>query len=111
TPAGSAGSQKAERRTNASWTSCHASLKTDPKGDVAATVESVAKACASTTGMHVVGTFKGNQAATNPPQTFPFKAEANHCYRAYAAAAAGITDLDLLIKDSSGAVAGEDSTE
>jgi hypothetical protein len=110
-PSGSAGSQKAERRTSASWTACHATAKTDPNGDPVAQVDTLASACASTTGMHKLQSFKGTQAASNPPQSFPFHAEANHCYRAYAHAAATIKDLDLLIKDSTGAVAGEDSTD
>jgi hypothetical protein len=62
--------------------------------------------------MHAVGeTFKGTQSAANPPQKFPFKAKARHCYRAYATSASTIKDLDLLIKDSTDAVAGEDSTD
>ena len=112
TPAGSAGSTKAERRKSAAWVSCHASYKADATNDLTASVDTMAKACADTTGMHMVNSFKGTQSATNLPQSFAFHAEANHCYRAYAvAAAAGIQDLDLLIKDSAGAVAGEDSTD
>jgi hypothetical protein len=71
----------------------------------------MAKGCADTTRMHLVGSFKGTQAASNAPQSFPFKAEANHCYRAYAVAASSIQDLDLLLKDGTGALAGEDSTD
>jgi hypothetical protein len=112
TPSGSAGSKKAERRTNPAWATCHSTYKPTATDDLSADVDKMAKACASTTKMHVVGdTFKGTQTASNVPQSFKFKAQASHCYRAYAAAAPGITDLDLLIKDSTGAVAGEDSTE
>lgn len=112
TPAGSAGSKKAERRTNATWSSCHQTFKPTAADDMAADVDKLAKACADLTKMHVLGdTFKGSQGASNVPQSFKFKAVANHCYRAYAAAAPGIKDLDLLIKDSTGAVAGEDVTD
>jgi hypothetical protein len=61
--------------------------------------------------MHQVDSFKGTQSAANLPQAFPFHAEASHCYRVYAVAGAGIQDLDLLVKDSTGAIAGEDSTD
>jgi hypothetical protein len=111
TPAGSAGSQKAERRTNPAWAPCHSAYTLAPNGDVVAAVDQMAKGCADTTRMHLVDSFKGSQAANNPPQSFSFRAEANHCYRAYGVAASGITDLDLLVKDSTGAVAGEDSTD
>jgi hypothetical protein len=110
-PAGSAGSQKAERRTNAAWVECHASFTVPLSTDVGVAVDRMAKGCADTTRMHFIDAFKGSQAANNPPQSFKFHADANHCYRAYAVAAGGITDLDLLIKDSDGAVAGEDSTD
>jgi hypothetical protein len=111
TPAGSAGSKKAERRKSAAWAPCHQSYKLDPSADLATSADQMAKGCADTTRMHLIDSFKGNQAASNAPQSFHFKAQANHCYRAYAAAAATIQDLDLLMKDSTGAVAGEDSTD
>ena len=70
------------------------------------------KACQKATKMKEIGkTFKGKQADKDPPQSFPLKAKAGHCYRAYAQAAEGIKDLDLAIKDSTGAIAGEDSTD
>jgi hypothetical protein len=72
----------------------------------------MAKACAALTKMKEVGKpFKGKQADKDTPQSFPLKAKANHCYRVYAQAAEGIKDLDLAIKDSTGAIAGEDSTD
>ena len=110
-PAGSAGSKKAERRTNPAWAPCHSSYAAATSADLPASADQLAKGCADTTRMHFVDSFKGTQAANNPPQSFKFHADANHCYRAYAVAASGITDLDLLIKDSTGAVAGEDSTD
>ncbi len=104
-------SQKAERRTNPAWTPCHATFAPDPKTDLTASVDQLAKGCLDTTKMHMIDSFKGTQSAANLPQAFPFHADASHCYRAYAVAASGIQDLDLLIKDSAGAVAGEDSTD
>jgi hypothetical protein len=72
----------------------------------------MAKSCAAATKMKPVGkTLTGKQGDQDPPQSFPLKAEANHCYRVYAQAAVGIKDLDLAIKDSAGAIAGEDSTD
>jgi hypothetical protein len=111
TPAGTAGSTKAERRTSASWAPCHQSYKVDTSADLATSVDQMAKGCADTTRMHLVDSFKGSQGAANAPQAFHFKADANHCYRAYAVAAPTITDLDLLMKDGTGALAGEDSTD
>ena len=110
-PAGTAGSTKAERRTSPAWAPCHQSYKLDGTADLATSVDQMAKGCADTTRMHLVDSFKGSQGAANAPQAFHFKAEANHCYRAYAAAASTIQDLDLLMKDSTGALAGEDSTD
>jgi len=79
---------------------------------VAKDVAAMAKACAKETKMKIVGqTIAGKQGDQDPPQSYPLKAEANHCYRVYAQAAEGIKDLDLAIKDSAGAVAGEDSTD
>jgi hypothetical protein len=110
-PGGSAGSKKADRASNPAWSACHSSFK-PASADLGAEVGKMAQGCASVTKMHVVGeTFKGHQSASNPPQSFKLKAQAKHCYRAYAAAAGAIADLDLLIKDSEGAVAGEDSTD
>ena len=108
--AGSA-SKKAERRTNPAWVPCHSGFTLDAKADVTSSVDQLAKGCMDTTKMHPVDSFKGSQSAANLPQSFALHAEAGHCYRAYAVAALGITDLDLLIKDSTGAIAGEDSTD
>jgi hypothetical protein len=104
-------SKKAERRTNPAWAPCHAAFTPDPKADLGASVDQLAKGCLDTTKMHALDSFKGSQSASNLPQSFAFHAEAGHCYRAYAVAAPGIQDLDLLVKDSTGAVAGEDSTD
>jgi hypothetical protein len=112
TPAGSAGSKVAERRTSPTWTECHKGYKPTGTSDLGADVDKMANACAATTKMHITGdSFRGTQAASNVPQTYKFHALAKHCYRVYAAAATTITDLDLLVKDSTGAIVGEDSTD
>jgi hypothetical protein len=75
-------------------------------------VAAMAKACQAATKMKLIGkTLTGKQSDQQPPQSFPLKAEAKHCYRVYAQAAEGIKDLDLAIKDSTGAIAGDDSTD
>ena|SRR5882672_5291904 len=105
------GSTKASKKTEAAWASCHQTYAAKQK-DVAKDVAAMAKACAKETKMKIVGqTIAGKQGDQDPPQSYPLKAEANHCYRVYAQAAEGIKDLDLAIKDSAGAVAGEDSTD
>ncbi len=62
--------------------------------------------------MHRMGEpFTGEQKAADKPQTFPWKARAGHCYRAYGVGAAGIKNLDLLMQDSEGSVLGQDGTD
>jgi hypothetical protein len=105
------GSKKATKKTDPSWASCHQTFKAKNK-DVAKDVDAMAKACEGATKMKPVGkTLTGKQSDQDPPQSFPFKAEAKHCYRVYAQAADGIKDLDLAVKDSTGAIAGDDSTD
>jgi len=110
-PAPNPGSKKATKKTDASWAACHQSFKAKNK-DVSKDVAAMAKACEAATKMKLVGkTLTGKQSDQQAPQSFPLKAEAKHCYRVYAQAADGIKDLDLAIKDSAGAIAGEDSTD
>jgi hypothetical protein len=110
-PAGSAGSLKAERKTSPSYSSCHSSYKMATQ-NVATEVAQMAQGCAAITKMHALGApLQATQTAASAPQSFPVKAQANHCYRVYGAAVTGIKDLDLVLKDSTGAVAGEDSTD
>jgi hypothetical protein len=104
-------STKVTTKNDPAWAGCHQSYEAKNK-DVVKDVAAMAKACAKVTKMKEVGKpFKGKQADKDPPQTFPLKAKANHCYRVYAQAAEGIKDLDLAIKDSTGAIAGEDTTD
>jgi hypothetical protein len=110
-PAPNPGSKKATKKTDATWAGCHQSYKAKNK-DVSKDVAAMAKDCESATKMKLIGkTLTGKQSDQQPPQTFPLKAEAKHCYRVYAQAAEGIKDLDVAIKDSAGAIAGEDSTD
>ncbi|MGH7272259.1 MAG: hypothetical protein ACREJ3_17655 [Polyangiaceae bacterium] len=110
-PPPAAGSTKVTIKNDPAFASCHQSYVAKGK-DVSKDVAAMAKGCAKVTKMKLVGkTLKGKQADKDSPQTFPLKAKANHCYRAYAQAASGIKDLDLAIKDSTGAIAGEDSTD
>jgi hypothetical protein len=105
------GSKKVTKKNDAAWATCHQSFKAGNK-EVSKDVEAMAKLCAAPTKMKLIGkTLTGKQSDQDPPQSFPLKAEANHCYRVYAQAADGIKDLDLAIKDSTGAIAGEDSTD
>jgi hypothetical protein len=91
--------------------SCHRSYKPIAK-DVSRDVAAMAKSCEKPTKMRLVGkTITGKQADQDQPQSFPFDAKANHCYRAYAQAADGIKDLDLVIKDSAGVAVGQDATD
>lgn len=104
-------SSVAKTKTDATWAACHTSFKAKGK-DVSNDVAAMAKACATATKMKLVGkTLTGKQGAEDAPQSFPFDAKANHCYRAYAQAAEGIKDLDLVVKDSAGIVVGQDSTD
>jgi hypothetical protein len=48
-------------------------------------------------------TVTGDQSDAQAPQSFPFRAQANHCYRVYAQAAAGLQDFTLALRDSAGA--------
>jgi hypothetical protein len=102
-------------KTDPMWATCHQSYKAKAK-DTKADVQAMGKACAATTKMKPVAAaggkpWTGKQADQDKPQTFSFDAKANHCYRAYAQATDGIKDLDLVIKDSSGVIVGEDSTD
>lgn len=113
-PAAKPGSTKATAKNDPAWAACHQSFK--PKGkdkDVSKDVTALAKSCAKATKLKLIGakTITGKQSDSGPPQTYPLKALANHCYRVYAQAGDGIKDLDVAIKDSTGAVAGEDSTD
>jgi len=110
-PPPNAGSTKVTTKHDPTWASCRAGADVKKK-DVSRGVEALGAACAKATGMKVAGkTLTGAQGDQDPPQAFPLKATANHCYRVYALGSEGIRDLDLAIKDSTGALAGEDATD
>jgi hypothetical protein len=101
----------ATTKSDATWVACHQSYKAKNK-EVSKDVSAMAKACEGPTKMKLVGkTLTGKQADQDKPQSFPFDAKAHHCYRAYAQAADGIKDLDLVMKDSAGVIVGQDSTD
>jgi hypothetical protein len=105
------GSTKVTLKSDPTWAGCHQSYDAKKK-DVAKDVAAMAAGCAKVTRLKMSGKqLTGKQSDQDPPQSFPLKAEANHCYRVYAQASEGIKDLDLAVKDSTGAIAGEDSTD
>jgi hypothetical protein len=98
-------------KNDPAWATCHQSYEAKKK-DVSKDATAMAAGCAKVTKMKLLGKqLTGKQGDQDPPQSFPLKAEANHCYRVYAQASEGIKDLDVSIKDSTGAIAGEDSTD
>ena len=110
-PTPSAGSSKVTIKTDPAWAACHRSYKAKAR-DVSKDVAAMAMGCAGLTKMKLVGkTLTGKQSDQQPPQSFPLEAKARHCYRVYAQAEDSIKDLDLAIKDSVGALAGEDATD
>ncbi|HEV3190709.1 MAG TPA: hypothetical protein VGY54_09455 [Polyangiaceae bacterium] len=109
-PPSSPGSTKAATKTEPAWATCHEKYKAkgkDPSADVAA----LAKGCAKASKMKLIGkTLTGKQSDSGPPQSYPLKAEANHCYRVFAQAQESIKNLDVAIKDSSGTIAAQDGS-
>ncbi len=104
-------SKKITQKHDAAWAACHATFTPKSK-DVLAEVQKLAKGCADATKMKALGApTKATQADKNPPQQIKLKAQAGKCYRVYAIADTGITDLDLLLKDSAGEIGAEDSTD
>jgi hypothetical protein len=104
-------SKKADKKVVGSeWADCHKDVKST--ANHTADVAKLGKACEKATKMKAMGkVLTGSQDAEGKPQQFPLKAEAGKCYRVYAAADKGITDLDIAIKDSNGDIAGDDSTD
>jgi hypothetical protein len=110
-PPPSAGSTRVTAKKDPAWAQCHRGYEARKK-DVAKDVAAMAQGCAKATGFKLQGKqLSGKQSDQDPPQSFPLKAEAGRCYRVFAQGSEGIRDLDLAIKDSTGAIAGEDSTD
>ena len=104
-------STKITLKQDPAWAACHATFQPKSK-DVLAEVQKSGKGCADVTKMKPVGApTKATQADKNPPQQIKIKGAAGKCYRVYAMAETTIKDLDLLLKDSTGAIAAEDSTD
>jgi hypothetical protein len=97
-------------KTDATWASCRPKRRSNGSNP-AAEVAALTRACASVTKMKPVGkTIIGKQTAADSPQSYPFPAEANHCYRVYVEAEAGIEDIEVVIDDSAGIAAGQGSS-
>jgi hypothetical protein len=91
------------------WAACHASFKS--KAAPEAAVAAMAKGCAAATKMRMLG--KPESATIDSqgqPRSYPLHAKAGKCYRVYGWADPGVTDLDVVLLDSTGATAGEDET-
>ena len=104
-------STRASLKLVSTWRSCHENFAVGV-GDVRAEVAKLAQGCAEATKMHKVGEpFTGEQTAAAKPQTFRWKAQGGHCYRAYGVGVPSIKNLDLLLLDSAGASLGQDGTD
>lgn len=90
---------------------CHQPLK---GADLAAATTSVATGCVDATKMHQLGstTAGEGQASTDTMvKSIPLAAKANHCYRIFGTAESTVTDFDIAVMDSTGKLAGEDTTD
>jgi hypothetical protein len=106
-------STRAALKLDSTWHRCHEAFVpgTDPR-DVRADVARLAGGCATATGMHrVEGPLTGEQSAAAKAQTFHWKAQGGHCYRAYGVGGAAVKNLDLLMVDSGGIVLGQDGSD
>jgi hypothetical protein len=104
-------SKKVFVKHDPAWAACHATYK-PMSTDLVAESNRAGKGCEAVTKMKpILRPQSGTQGDTNPPQEVKFEGKAGNCYRVYAMADAGIKDLDLLLKDSTGAIAAEDSTD
>jgi hypothetical protein len=103
-------SSKAAPKIDPSWTACAETMKSkglDPVREVAA----LSSACAAVTHMKLVSkTLTGKQSDADAPQSYPFQADANRCYRVYAQADGRIESLNVAIVDSAGIVTGQGSS-
>ena len=101
----------ATTKSDATWAGCHQSYQAKLK-EVSKDVAAMAAGCKTATKLKQVGkTLTGKQADQDAPQSFPLDAKANHCYRVYAQASDGISDLDIVVKDSAKVIVGQDSTD
>jgi hypothetical protein len=101
----------AATKTDASWAACLHARKPSSK-TVTADVTATAAACADGSHMKPDGApITGKQSDRDPPQSFPLEARAGRCYRAFAQAGDGITDLHLVLRDSAGIEVAHDDAD
>ncbi len=102
-------SKRADVKHDPSWAACHATFKSTASPEIA--VAAMAKGCAAATKMKPLG--KPESATLDSkgqPSSYPLHAKAGKCYRVYGWADSGVTDLDVVLLDSTGATASEDET-
>jgi len=108
-PPSTPSSTKATTKNEPAWATCHEKFKA--KGNPSADVAALAKGCAKASKMKLIGkTLTGKQSDAGPPQSYPLKADANHCYRVFAQGQESIKNLDVAIKDSSGNIVAQDGS-
>lgn len=106
-------STKVETKSDPAFAACHNTFK-PPSGDkdVASDVAAMAKGCADVTKMTKVGaTLNGQLSDKGAPVTFPLTAQAGKCYRVYGISQSTMQDFDLVIVDSAGGLAAQDTTD
>jgi len=105
------GSKRASVKPHPEWAACHASFHAS--GDASKAVQALASACAPATKTHVAAAaITGSQNAISAaPVTYKFQAQANHCYRVYGVASAGVKSLVAVVTDSEGAEIAEYHTD
>lgn len=106
-------SAKVTYKKDPAFAQCHKGFQPASNDqDLAADAAAMAKTCAETTKMHKLGeTLTGQRAESDAPNKFPLKLAGGHCYRAYGVAETMLTDLNLLLRDGAGKVAGKDTNQ
>jgi hypothetical protein len=102
-------SKRAEVKHDPSWAACHAAFKSAASPEIA--VAAMAKGCASATKMKPLSRPESATLdSQGQPRSYPLHVKAGKCYRVYGWAEPGVTDLDVVLLDSTGATASEDET-
>lgn len=98
-------------REHPEWAACHAAF--EPSGNPAKAVAALGAACSAVTKMHAAGApMTGSQnAMSSPPVTYPFHAQARHCYRLYGVAGKGVKSLVAVLSDEAGMAVAEYHTD
>jgi hypothetical protein len=101
-PPGVRGSKKASLKRDPALVTCAASRA---PGTPDAQVKKLAEACSAVSKMKPVSAvLRGQQGDKEAAQENAFRAEANHCYRIYAAGDDGAKDVVVVLRDSNGDV-------